>query len=153
MLAHFSSFTYLFLLLFVALGWLGDFRDVSRTGAHTALIDIDGVIASDGLSSAENINTSLKSAFEDKNTRGVILRINSPGGSPVQSGYINDEIHRLRNIYPDIPVLIGGIGFIAMGHVISALYRNARVIALMRNKYRKGILEKMKPNARLISFE
>ncbi len=105
------TFTYLFLLLFVALGWLGDFRGVSKIGAHTALIDINGVIDSDGLSSAENIITSLKSAFEDKNTRGVILRINSPGGSPVQSGYINDEIRRLRNIYPDIPVyaVIGDI--------------------------------------------
>lgn len=97
------TFTYLFLLLFVALGWLGDVR-VSSSSEHTALIDISGVIAADSLSSADNINASLKSAFQDKNTRGVILRINSPGGSPVQSGYINDEIHRLRTEHPDIPV-------------------------------------------------
>lgn len=97
------TFTYLFLLLFVALGWIGDVS-VSRSNTHTALIDITGVIAADGLSSADNINASLKSAFQDKNTRGVILRINSPGGSPVQSGYINDEIYRLRKEYPDIPV-------------------------------------------------
>lgn len=97
------TFSYLFLLLFVALGWVGDMR-VPKSGTHTALIDIDGMIAADALSSADNINASLRSAFKDKNTKGIILRINSPGGSPVQSDYINDEIHRLRNKYPDIPV-------------------------------------------------
>jgi protease-4 len=56
--------------------------------------------------------TGLRNAFEDKNTVGVILRINSPGGSPVQSGYINDEIKRLREKYPDIPfyAVISDIG-------------------------------------------
>jgi protease-4 len=48
----------------------------------------------------------LQDAFEDKNTQGVILRINSPGGSPVQAGYINDEIHRLRALHPDIPLYV-----------------------------------------------
>ncbi|HEX8873534.1 MAG TPA: S49 family peptidase, partial [Nitrosospira sp.] len=53
---------------------------------------------------AENINTGLQHAFKDKKTQGVILRINSPGGSPVQAGYISDEIKRLRAEYPDIPL-------------------------------------------------
>jgi protease-4 len=48
----------------------------------------------------------LQEAFKDKHTQGVILRINSPGGSPVQSGYINDEIHRLRAKYPNIPLYV-----------------------------------------------
>ena len=56
------------------------------------------------MNSADKINSSLRSAFQDKNTRGVILRINSPGGSPVQAGHINDEIRRLRVKYPDIPL-------------------------------------------------
>jgi protease-4 len=62
------------------------------------------VIAPGAEASAESITTSLQSAFEDGNTQGVILRINSPGGSPVQSGIINDEIHRLRGMYPDVPL-------------------------------------------------
>lgn len=97
------TFIYLFILLFVGLGWIGN-RDVTMSGdQHTALVDLRGVISADSISSAENINAGLQEAFKHKNTRGVILRINSPGGSPVQAGYINDEIHRLRAQYPDIP--------------------------------------------------
>ncbi len=70
----------------------------------TALIDVRGVIASDSPASADNIVTGLRAAFEDASTAGVIVRINSPGGSPVQSGYINDEIYRLKAEHPDIPV-------------------------------------------------
>lgn len=73
-------------------------------GRHTALVDLSGVISADSDASADRIVTGLRSAFEDENTAGVILRINSPGGSPVQSGYINDEINRLRQEYPDIPL-------------------------------------------------
>jgi protease-4 len=64
------------------------------------------VIDSDGGASAEKINTSLQQAFKDKNTVGVILRINSPGGSPVQAGYMNDEIRRLRKLHPTIPIYV-----------------------------------------------
>jgi len=71
---------------------------------HTALIDIEGVIAADTEASADYIAGGLRAAFEDSNTAGVILRINSPGGSPVQAGYINDEIRRLRALHPDIPL-------------------------------------------------
>ncbi len=70
----------------------------------TALVDLQGVISSDSRASADAIITGLRAAFEDSGTAGVILRINSPGGSPVQSGYINDEIRRLRDEYPDIPL-------------------------------------------------
>ncbi|OOZ42222.1 S49 family peptidase [Solemya pervernicosa gill symbiont] len=70
---------------------------------HTALVELEGVIAAGSKASADNIVTGLRDAFEDENTAGVILRINSPGGSPVQSGYINDEIVRLREKYPDTP--------------------------------------------------
>ncbi len=70
----------------------------------TALVEVQGVIAPDLPASADHVVTGLREAFKDKRTRGVILRINSPGGSPVQSGYINDEIYRLKKKYPKIPV-------------------------------------------------
>jgi len=70
----------------------------------TALVDLQGVIASDTDASADIIVTGLRAAFKDEKTAGVIIRINSPGGSPVQSGYINDEIYRLKAKYPEVPV-------------------------------------------------
>ncbi len=70
----------------------------------TALVDLQGVISSDSEASADIIVTGLRAAFEHDKTAGVIIRINSPGGSPVQSGYINDEIYRLKEKYPDIPI-------------------------------------------------
>lgn len=72
------------------------------TKEHTALINVEGVISADSRASADDIVTALRDAFKDKKTKGVILRMNTPGGSPVQSGYINDEIYRLRKKYPDV---------------------------------------------------
>ncbi len=71
---------------------------------HTALVELTGLIAEDEISSSDNIVKALRDAFKDKNTMGVILRINSPGGTPVQAGYIYDEIIRLREQYPDTPL-------------------------------------------------
>jgi len=71
---------------------------------HTAVINIEGVISSESKASADFVITGLRDAFEDKKTKGVILRMNTPGGSPVQSGYINDEIYRLKELHPDIKV-------------------------------------------------
>jgi protease IV len=93
---------YLFVLLFVGLGWFGK-RDAAPA-RHTALVEIRGVIAQGTQASADNVNSGLQDAFQDKRTQGVILRINSPGGSPVQAGHITDEMRRLRDRYPDIPV-------------------------------------------------
>ncbi|MBX9606380.1 MAG: S49 family peptidase [Gammaproteobacteria bacterium] len=73
-------------------------------GKVTALVDLQGVIAHGNPASADTVVTGLRAAFEDSHTAGVILRINSPGGSPVQSGYINDEIYRLREKYPKVPL-------------------------------------------------
>ena len=97
------TFLYLFIILFLGLGWIGN-REMATSGKHTALVELRGVISADSASSADNVNAGLQDAFKDKNTVGVILRINSPGGSPVQAGYINDEIRRLRTQYPDIPL-------------------------------------------------
>ena len=80
-----AGFTYLFALLFLAIGWIGK-RDGSLPGKHTALVDLRGVITADGQSNAEHIMSGLQEAFKDKKTQGIILRINSPGGSPVQAG-------------------------------------------------------------------
>src|SRR5690606_22356444 len=64
---------------------------------HTALIEVRGTIADRQEASADNLVTSLRRAFKDGQTRAVVLRINSPGGSPVQAGYVYDEIRRLRD--------------------------------------------------------
>jgi protease-4 len=71
---------------------------------HTALIDLQGEIGSSDNVNADSVISSLQSAFEDSHTKGVILRINSPGGSPVQAGIINDEIKRQRKLHPNIPL-------------------------------------------------
>ncbi|HCI13246.1 MAG: peptidase S49 [Gallionellales bacterium GWA2_60_142] len=96
------TFGYLFLVLFLVMGWFNS-KDTVLSDKHTALIDMQGVIAPDTAASADFIIPALQDAFEDKGTQGVILRINSPGGSPVQSGQINDEIRRLRAKHPQIP--------------------------------------------------
>ena len=97
-------FIYLFSLLFLWLGWLGPKSTTSTSGKHTALVELRGVIAPESSASADNVITGLQSAFKDTGTQAVILRINSPGGSPVQAGHINDEIKRLRAKYPNIPL-------------------------------------------------
>ena len=68
-------------------------------GPHTALVEIRGEIASEGDASAENIISALRSAFEEKNAVAVVIRINSPGGSPVQAGIVYDEIKRLKALH------------------------------------------------------
>jgi protease-4 len=73
---------------------------------HTAMVTLDGEISSSSMANALDINSSLTSAFENENSAGVVLRINSPGGSPVQAGMINDEIHRLRKLYPKKPFYV-----------------------------------------------
>ncbi len=90
-----------YLVLILALYWPGNFRDEGAKGAHTALIEIRGVIADGQDASADNIISGLRRAFDNKDAEAIILRINSPGGSPVQAGYVNDEIARLRGLHPD----------------------------------------------------
>jgi protease-4 len=88
--------------VFLALAW-GAFSQRphhnSPTGPHTALVEVRGEIAGDTEASAEQLVTGLRSAFEDVNAQAVVLRINSPGGSPVQAGIINDEILRLKALH------------------------------------------------------
>ncbi len=71
---------------------------------HTAVVDVAGVIAPGQPASADNIIEGLRDAVENKNTKGVLLRMNSPGGSPVQSAYVYDEIRRLKKLKPELPI-------------------------------------------------
>ena len=95
------GFVYLIVVLFALVDWGTGTQHEER---HTALINLSGVIESKGEATAENMIAALHSAFEEKNVAGIILRINSPGGSPVQAGMINDEIRRLRALHPDKPL-------------------------------------------------
>jgi protease IV len=85
------------LLVYALLAGRG--RPSAPSGPHTALVELRGEIAADSEASAENLVSGLKSAFEDSGAVAVVLRINSPGGSPVQSGIVNDEIHRLKALH------------------------------------------------------
>ncbi len=98
--------SFCFLLLLAAMGWAGGKRDSGSTEKHTSLVELKGTIAADSKASADRIVGALQQAFKDKNTQGVVLRINSPGGSPVQAGVINDEIRRLRALHKDIPLYV-----------------------------------------------
>ena len=98
------TFIYLFGALFL-FSPLFKSAEVTTGGAgHVALIEVRGMIADQESASADNIVGSLRKAFKDAGTKAVVLRINSPGGSPVQSGYIYDEILRLRAKHPAIKV-------------------------------------------------
>lgn len=105
------TFAYLFFLLFVMSEGLSPDK-ISDADRYTALVNLEGVIASGEEANADFLVTGLRAAFEAEGTQAVVLRINSPGGSPVQSGYVYDEIKRLRGLYPDIPLyaVISDIG-------------------------------------------
>ena len=95
--------SYLFLIFFAL--YLPDKPGKRITvGKHTALVDFSGMIADNAEANADTLVGGLRAAFEDDNTAGVILRINSPGGSPVQAGYVYDEILRLREKHPDTKI-------------------------------------------------
>ena len=93
---------YMLFILYLAMS------DTTGTGVplgdHTGLVELDGIISSDSRASADVLITGLQDAFKNKHTKGVIIRANSPGGSPVQADYVYNEIKRLKKKYPDIPV-------------------------------------------------
>lgn len=96
------GFAYLVAVLVVVAGGTGGPGHIAER--HTALVDVRGVIEPEGEASAEAIGAALQDAFKEKNAAGVIVRINSPGGSPVQSSIVHDEIRRLRGKHPDKPL-------------------------------------------------
>ncbi len=80
--------------------------DDENLGRHTALIELNGEIEAEGSGSADNVIPSLNKAFADAGSAAVVMRIDSPGGSPVQAGIIVDEIRRLKKGYPDKPLYV-----------------------------------------------
>ncbi len=99
----FLGFAYLLVILATVVEWD---KDAGTDRKHTALVDMQGVIAAKSDANAESLISALNAAFEAPKSSGVILRVNSPGGSPVQSGLVNDEIVRLRAKYPDKPLYV-----------------------------------------------
>jgi protease IV len=146
---------------------------MDKVGPHTALVELTGEISLDTSASADNINAALKSAFEDPESKGVILRINSPGGSPVQSGMINSEITRLKaefkkplyvvveeicasggyyvasaadGIYVDKASLVGSIGVLMDGFGFTGLMEKVGVERrLLTAGENKGFLDPFSP--------
>ena len=98
------GFAYVTVILLMAFDWPAGGERMTDGKKHTAMVRMTGVISNRGDASAEHVIGGLQSAFEDKGTAGVVLLINSPGGSPVQAGIINDEIQRLRAKHPDVPL-------------------------------------------------
>ena len=96
----FFRLAWLLLIVAIALGAFAERRHATTpSGPHTALVELRGEIAAEADANAENILAGLKSAFEDSGSQAVVLRINSPGGSPVQAGIMNDEIRRMKAKY------------------------------------------------------
>ncbi len=98
------GFVFLFLVVIAVIKRSGS-DSIDVNGDHTSMVELKGTIASNAVS-ADQIIKGLQAAFKDKGTKGVILRINSPGGSPVQAGQIYDEMKRLRSVYPHIPLYV-----------------------------------------------
>ncbi len=98
-------FIWVFLLVALAAGWVGK-GDAAPTGPHTAVVNLRGVIDSEGDARSEKVIEGLRNAFKDTSTRAVVIRANSPGGSPVQSAMMYDEIKRLRKLYPKTPLYV-----------------------------------------------
>ncbi|BCL74589.1 peptidase [Jeongeupia sp. HS-3] len=101
------GFAVLFLLLAGVFGWFGSTElDSVSVGPHTAVVRLDGTIAAGDEGDVGPTIEGLKAAFDDKNTKGVVLQVNSPGGSPVQAGQLNDAMRTLRKQHPKVPLYV-----------------------------------------------
>jgi protease-4 len=98
------GFLFLFTVLVLLVSYEGE--DLVATGPHTSLVDLQGEIGGEDGLSADALIGALVSAFEAKHTKAVVMRINSPGGSPVHAGQVYDEIQRLKAKYPKIPFYV-----------------------------------------------
>jgi len=152
------TFAYITFVLLLAVDWKGR---ADMGGKHTAMVEVNGVIAPGGDASAERVTTALQAAFKDKNTQGVVVRINSPGGSPVQAQTIYDEMRRLRLKYPDIPlyavvedICASGGYFIAVGADRIYVTKSSLVgsIGVIMNGFGfTGLMDKLGVERRLIT--
>src|SRR3954470_3321681 len=156
----FLTFSYVTFLLVALIDWEGR-ADLASGKKHTAMVELNGIISPGADASAEKINNALQAAFKDKNTQGVIMRINSPGGSPVQSQTIYDEMKRLRKKYPDIPLYVvvedicaSGGYFVAVGadRIYVARSSIVRSIGVLMNGFGfTGLMDKLGVERRLIT--
>jgi protease IV len=154
------TFAYITFILIWALDWKGR-GDMTGGKKHTAMIEVNGVISPGSDASAERINSALQAAFKDKNTQGVVVRINSPGGSPVQAQTIYDEMRRLRQKYPDTPlyavvedVCASGGYFVAVGADRIYVAKSSIVgsIGVLMNGFGfTGLMDKLGVERRLIT--
>lgn len=145
------------------------------SSAHTALIDVKGEIAADSDANAEGLNAALRSAFEDEGAQAVVLRINSPGGSPVQAGLVYDELLRLKvkhkkkvfavceelcasaayyiaagadDIYVDKASIVGSIGVLMDGFgFVGAMEKLGIERRLLTAGENKGLLDPFSPQS------
>jgi protease-4 len=154
------TFAYITLVVMMAVDWRGRAEGVGGK-KHTAMVEISGIISPESDASAEKVTTALQAAFKDKNTQGVVLRINSPGGSPVQAQTIYDEMRRLRQKYPDIPlyavvedICASGGYFIAVGADRIYVSKSSLVgsIGVLMNGFGfTGLMDKLGIDRRLIT--
>jgi protease-4 len=154
------TFAYITVIVVMAMDWGGK-SEVAGGAKHTAMVEVSGTITPGGDASAEKVTTALQAAFKDKNTQGVVVRINSPGGSPVQSQAIYDEMRRLRKKYPAIPLYavvedIGASGgyFVAVGADRIYVSKSSLVgsIGVLMNGFGfVGTMEKLGIERRLIT--
>lgn len=150
---------YLIAVLVLVVDWGG--AEKLAEGRHTAVVYLHGVIEPNGEASAEKIVGALQSAFDDKGTAGVVLRINSPGGSPVQAGMIYDEIRRLRAKHPAIPLyavvedLCASGGYYVAAAADGIYVNKASIIGsigvLMDGFGFKGVMDKLGVERRLLT--
>jgi protease-4 len=101
----FAFLAYLGLAMWMALSPLSDSRKGSGDQQHTAVVDVEGLIADGSRASADTIIKGLKSAAEDAGTKGIILKMNTPGGTPVQAAYVYDAIRTLKKDHPSLPII------------------------------------------------
>ena len=154
------TFVYIAFILALFVDW-PEGADVAGAGNHTAMVEVNGLIAPGGDASAEKINAALQAAFKDKRTKGVVLQANSPGGSPVQAQNIYAEIRRLRKKHPDIPVYAvvedvcaSGCYYVAAGADRIYVARSSIVgsIGVLMNGFGfTGLMEKLGIERRLIT--
>jgi len=102
----FKALLFLYLLILAGIALYPKFNTefINVGEGHTAVIDLVGMIAEDEKTNAEDIIDSLREAVKDPNTKGILLYANSPGGSPVQSGYIYDEIRKIKKEHSQLPI-------------------------------------------------
>jgi protease-4 len=153
------TFAYLSIFLVMAVDWRDRAEAVGKK--HTAMVEVSGIIAPGTDASAEKVTAALQAAFKDKNTQGVVLRVNSPGGSPVQAQTIYEEMRRLRKKYPEIPlyavvedICASGGYYVAVGADRIFVARSSIVgsIGVLMNGFGfTGLMEKLGVERRLLT--